>query len=243
MFWRKSSKPKVIKFASTDYVIPIPTPIKTTIPDWYKKSPRFINNEKKPRVIRLGDNKHEANRSMKACVPFLDGLTLGYAATLWQDVEVIRTPNGPEFRWLLDPKPVESRDGTGLELIPVPVGHYKTQFVWVNPYSIQTPPGYSILVTHPLNRSDLPFFTLSGVHDADVLMPNGHLPFYLREDFEGIIPKGTPMFQVIPFKRDDWESIDGGDDQRADAARRGWEGMTKLIGQYKDTHWKKKNFN
>jgi hypothetical protein len=30
--------------------------------------------------------------------------------------------------------------------------------------------------------------------------------FYIREDFEGVILKGTPMLQAIPFKRDNWKS-------------------------------------
>jgi hypothetical protein len=243
MFWRKHKDAQVIKIAAMEYVIPLPVSMKLTVPEWYKKSTRFINGEKKPRIVKLSETRLEGNRSMKACVPFFDSLSIGYAALLWQDLEVIRTPTGAEFRWLLDPKPVDARDSTGLELIPVPEGHSKTQYVWHNPFSIKTPPGYSILITHPLNRYDLPFTTLSGVHDSDSLMPQGHLPFYLNESFEGVIPKGTPMFQIIPFKRDNWVSVDGGDEQRKESARRGWEGMTKLIGHYKENYWHKKNFD
>jgi hypothetical protein len=28
----------------------------------------------------------------------------------------------------------------------------------------------------------------------------------IKEGFEGLIPKGTPFMQMIPFKRDDWKS-------------------------------------
>jgi hypothetical protein len=243
MFWRKKQETQIIKFASVDPVIPLPVPMKSIVPEWYKKSTRFLDGEKKPRILKIGENKYEGNRSMKACIPFFDGLTTGYAALLWQDVEVIRTPTGPEFRWLLPPEPIDGRDGKGLELIPIPLGHNKMQFVWHNPFSMQTPPGYSILITHPLNRFDLPFVTLSGVHDSDALMPDGHLPFYLSEEFEGVIPRGTPMFQIIPFKRDDWQSVDGGEAQRLESHRRAWEGMTKLIGDYKDKYWHRKNYN
>jgi hypothetical protein len=31
-------------------------------------------------------------------------------------------------------------------------------------------------------------------------------PFIIKSGFEGIIEKGTPMFQVIPFKRADWQA-------------------------------------
>lgn len=243
MFWRKNKDVHVIKFASMDPVVPLPVPMRTVVPEWYKKSTRFIDGEKKARVIKLDEGRFEGNRSMKACVPFFDAFLFGYAAVLWQDVEVIRTPKGPEFRWLITPEPIDGRDNKGMELLPIPVGHNGTQFVWNNPFSIQTPPGYSVLITHPLNRFDLPFITLSGVHDSDALLPNGHLPFYLDDSFEGVIPRGTPMFQIIPFKRDDWKSIDGGDEQRFESHRRGWEGMTKLIGDYKDRYWNKKQYD
>jgi hypothetical protein len=36
-----------------------------------------------------------------------------------------------------------------------------------------------------------------------------NFPFFIRKDFEGIIPAGTPIAQAIPFKRTDWEmSVD-----------------------------------
>jgi hypothetical protein len=41
--------------------------------------------------------------------------------------------------------------------------------------------------------------------DTDVLETHANSPFVIEENFEGIIPKGTPMFQVIPFKRENWE--------------------------------------
>jgi len=28
----------------------------------------------------------------------------------------------------------------------------------------------------------------------------------MKNNFEGLIPKGTPVIQVIPFKRDNWKS-------------------------------------
>lgn len=245
MFTPKSHQTKLIKFASVDPNVPIPVPIKAVVPDWYKRSPRFIDGAKKPKILLTGRNmdRFEGNRSVKACIPFFEGFVNGYAAILWQDLEVTRTPNGPEFRWLVEPAPVDHRDKKGMELLPIPAGHGDTQHVWISPFTIQTPPGYSLLITHPLNRYDLPFTTLSGIHDADALLPHGHLPFYLREDFEGIIERGTPIFQIIPFKRDNWKSEDGGDPMRWEAQRRGWEGMTKLVGDYKDRLWQRKKFD
>ncbi len=32
------------------------------------------------------------------------------------------------------------------------------------------------------------------------------MPFFINQSFFGTIPKGTPIVQMIPFKRDNWES-------------------------------------
>jgi hypothetical protein len=70
------------------------------------------------------------------------------------------------------------------------------------------PDGYSAIVMHPLNRVDLPFITMSGIVDFDksIHAPIGNIPFFIKKGFEGTIPAGTPMFQIIPFKREDWNS-------------------------------------
>ena len=62
------------------------------------------------------------------------------------------------------------------------------------------------MITHPLNRYDLPFITSSGIVDETVSWA-GTFSFWVKENFEGIIPYGTPMAQIIPFKRDSWEAI------------------------------------
>jgi hypothetical protein len=45
----------------------------------------------------------------------------------------------------------------------------------------------------------------SGIMDTDMWKHAGRIPFFIRKDFEGIIPKGTPFAQIIPISRDDWE--------------------------------------
>jgi hypothetical protein len=32
------------------------------------------------------------------------------------------------------------------------------------------------------------------------------MPFFITKDFVGLIPKGTPFAQIVPFKRESWES-------------------------------------
>jgi hypothetical protein len=77
---------------------------------------------------------------------------------------------------------------------------------WTNPWLIKTPKGYSCIFTSPFNR-DAPFNIFDGVVDTDTYDMPVNFPFGLKDpDFEGLIPAGTPIAQVIPFKRTAWKS-------------------------------------
>jgi hypothetical protein len=73
-------------------------------------------------------------------------------------------------------------------------------------WAIELPPGYSLLVTHPINRPDLPFVTLTGLVDADRYRDNFiNFPAHWRDpNFQGVLPKGTPLAQCLPIKREEW---------------------------------------
>jgi hypothetical protein len=126
----------------------------------------------------------------------------------------------------------------------IPNDYTDMEFVWHPGWIPELPKGYSALITHPINRVDLPFYTLSGVVEHDTYlqaMPGSNLPLLLKKDFSGIIPIGTPMYQIIPFKRDSWESSLNEYDKYAQGK------ITNPIesypsGGYKKLHWIKKNF-
>ena len=77
------------------------------------------------------------------------------------------------------------------------------------------PPGYSLLITHPVNRHDLPFTTLTGLVDTDRYKDNFiNFPARWRDPaFNGVLAKGTPIAQCVPVKRAIWsgafEAISG----------------------------------
>jgi hypothetical protein len=51
-----------------------------------------------------------------------------------------------------------------------------------------------------------PFTILDGIVDTDSYNAPVNFPFVLNDwGFEGLIPAGTPMAQVIPFKRESWQ--------------------------------------
>ena len=46
---------------------------------------------------------------------------------------------------------------------------------------------------------------MAGIIDLDEGMYNGNIPFFINGNFTGVIDQGTPIAQIIPFKREDWK--------------------------------------
>lgn len=229
-------KKNKIKFAIPDFdYAEKPTPAKQQVPDWYKNADRFFGNDGKIKVT-----EGQGNHGLKLCTPFLDAMTAGYTANLWVDILVEQTPLGPKLGWRSGPDPADRREKKN-KTIPTPAGHHDIHFTWKDIMHTQTPPGYSCLITHPLNRHDLPFTTLSGIVDTDMTMARGNLPFFLKEGFEGVISAGTPMFQIIPFKRENWQM-----EEDNSIMKIGFENefLTKksVYGWYKNNKWHRKSY-
>ena len=70
------------------------------------------------------------------------------------------------------------------------------------------PSGYSLFITHPVNRGDLPFVTLTGMVDSDLYKDNFvNFPAKWSDPtFSGVLPKGTPVAQCVPVKRENWNA-------------------------------------
>ena len=231
---------KIIKFFnSNNEFIEVPQPSKKFVPEWYKEAKRFYPDNK------LRFNTGNPNLSIKTCMPFLDGLTSGYIATTYCDILVTKTELGTKLDWRVAdsiPQPISERPKTVAETLPIPAGHANQHFAWHNIYQIQLPKGYSCYIGHPLNRFDLPFTTLSGIVDADYGMQQGNVPFFIKSDFEGVIPEGTPIFQIIPFKREDWKSIKDPNLLELDK-RHEFFNLRKIYGYYKENFWNRKNYD
>jgi hypothetical protein len=190
---------KKIEFGKFEDWLPNIVGIKSKIPQWYKDQDMW--NNKQPL-----QKSYQVSKSFKACMPFLDALTTGYTIQLWTDVRVRQENGQPIFTWASGPDPIDFRSNDGNQNLPIPAGFNSRQFVWKFPYTIRVPKGYSCLVTHPMNRHDLPFIGLTAISDNEVAtLGPGNYPFFIKEGFEGIIPEGTPIMQVIPFKRENWK--------------------------------------
>jgi hypothetical protein len=149
--------------------------------------------------------------TVKRCPPFIDAMSCGFLIPLFCDVRV----EDGAFTWDEDlpaagehdyPRsPLGFHDPGQMAGTPLfEPDRFLIKFL--NLWSIQAPPGYAVLFTHPINRFDLPFTTLTGLVDCDRYHDAWiHFPAQWRDpDFSGVLPKGTPVAQCIPVRREAW---------------------------------------
>ena len=175
-----------------------PKPASAFIPDWYKNTPSYLTDKKKPR----GNGGSSA--TIKRCVPVFDALTAGYIITLPADVYVSTHEDGsPWYEWSQFTL-IEFHSAQQLPHYPLLKG-FPAAPKFINPWGIETPKGYSVFITQPVHR-DAPFTILDGIVDTDTYKAPINFPFVLNDPkFEGLIPQGTPIAQIIPIKRESWK--------------------------------------
>jgi hypothetical protein len=84
---------------------------------------------------------------------------------------------------------------------------------------------------------------MSGIVESDIWGLPVFTAFFLKRNFIGVIPKGTPIFQIVPIKRDSWESECIETDEALDRHELAAENRrSRLYGYYKQTAWRKKMF-
>jgi len=184
-------------------VLPRPYPALDKLPDWLCEMPSYYGGEGKG-VDEHGDPK----TTIKKCMPVFDSMTAGYHIPLHSDVWIDnKGPDDIKIKWAWDTIDVVSmHNRIQYETYPVPDGYYPIGFKWINPWIVKTPPGWSSLFIHPIHYDDLPFKCLTGIVDTDKYPNYVNFIFFMKKNFSGLIPKETPMIQVIPFKRSDFKS-------------------------------------
>jgi hypothetical protein len=145
-----------------DGLLPPPIPAAQGLPDWVRTMPAQAFN-----ALVAGEDD-----TVKRCPPFLDAMTTGFLIPLICDV---RVENG-EFSWDCDLPPAGlvdfARSPLGVhdagQVAGTPLFEDDRFLIkFHNLWTIEAPEGYALLFTHPVNRFDLPFTTLTGLVDCD----------------------------------------------------------------------------
>jgi hypothetical protein len=228
----KNKNKNILQYASLIQGISDLKPSKNYIPLWFKE----IKPQSKNKLEFNQDGGLKMNP--KYCIPFFDSLSSGYTVELSSDIYIDQPNNIIRFSSKDEPMRVKP----GPPQIPTPAGYDDTTFLlWNIPYAIKTPPGYSVLYTHPFNRYDLPFLTSSAIVDSENIITGGGTPFFLKKDFNGLIEKGTPILQIIPIKRENWISKKNTEMEKEDQEARA-RSKSVFFGYYKKNNWFKKSY-
>ena len=182
-----------IEFSCEDQSIIDHFPIKPAnkvVPDWYKNLNTW--NEQVPTI--------------KNCMPVQDYITSGYI--IQNTYEVVLTPllgTQPEEYQVSghNPTHIESH---GYTQFPIDFeGKQKHYIKIAQPWKIKTPMGYSCLFLQPFYHFEKRFKLFPSVVDTDNHDITVHLPGVLLSNDPVTLEPNTPLMQVIPFKRDDWQ--------------------------------------
>lgn len=244
--FRKSPLRRTITFTPdtprAERILDHPSPASKNVPRWFQTLGKYVVPEaKSSRYPDKDSTPNNTNFTVKACKPFLDSMLTGYMITLPTDVTVV-DPQYYEARiiWDSNTNMIDTHAARQMEGFQAPEEYEPSPYKWNFHWAITVPKGYSLLYTHPLNRIELPFYTMSGVVDADTYRVPVNLPFFLKKDFNGLIPRGTPIAQVIPIKRESWEHRVASLSEFDEFA--GEEMKLFMGGAYRRMHWSPKSY-
>ena len=211
-----------------------PKPAIKELPEWYKNTPEYTSDEGK-KIPNDGSTPH----TIKKCMPVFDAITIGYILYTQVDVQVTQQDNSPYYTWA-DQGVISFHPILQAPLHPAQNGAPYPK--WNNTYAISTPPGYSVLFTQPFHRDSI-FTILPGVVDTDTYKAPVNFPFILNDlKWEGIIPAGTPMVQIIPFKRQSWKHKIGGEKELQEQQKVTKKLKTLFFNSYKRQFWIRKEY-
>lgn len=248
-----SKKIKFIDKSNTVHKDFYPKPAKRFLPEWYKKIDSIAKGAKEH--LPEGEPDRANHSTVKKCVPVFDSISSGYIIPTFADIfvseeKVFADENDkvgvPNYYWpeTID-NPINFHPYEQIEGYPfTQQGHPMAKFA--NPWGIRTPRGYSCLITTPSHR-EIPFVILEAIVDTDRYSLPVEFLFRLRDpNFSGNIPAGTPMVQIIPFKRENWDheiSDLRNTEESASYARNQYLLDSGLKNRYKTRFWDRKHFN
>jgi hypothetical protein len=220
-----------------------PKPAGSMLPELYVKTPSYGGYKGIAENIKTILHNGEPNSTIKKCMPVQDALSAGYILVTHADVAVkmeeretepiIVSRGGMSFG---------SHDNKQAKHHPSAKSGMSIPKIH-NPWLIKTPPGYSTLFTSPMHSPNGFFTCFDGIVDTDSYTQEVNFPFTLDDpNFEGIIPAGTPIVQVIPFKRDEWEMVIGGRKEIEESAEAGRKLFSKMYNAYRSVFWHRKTF-
>tara|TARA_B100001564_G_C20667999_1_gene684737 strand:- start:1955 stop:2815 length:861 start_codon:yes stop_codon:yes gene_type:complete len=187
-----------------------PIPASKVQPDWWKKSKIHMLEKGIPSI------------TLRACPAMHDWLATGYMIQTMRDIHC----NYEDDYWFAS-VPWNEEEGSWEESYASPT-HNKAQLMGENfthlkpdesgsrpydafkfrvPWSVMTPPGYSCLYLDPFLHQNKYYRTWQGMMDTDMFntgTDSTQIIMYPTCDHSFIIPKGSVVAQIVPYRREKW---------------------------------------
>lgn len=176
-------------------------PAYSELPDWYKSSNSYVGDIRDKNFL-------EKRMSIKKCIPVLDYMTTGI--NLYLPFSIFVYGKYPE-RSITDNVDKNNMCGlshhTAEQVQNFPVDKsYDPQPLKIDfPYVIKTPREYSSIYIQPINEYYDSLMFPRGLVNTDNYDNQVNFPFFIKKDFEGVIPAGTHFMSVFFIKRDELE--------------------------------------
>lgn len=212
-----------------------PEPSSKNIPDWYKHIKPYTTGSS------FKVESGSPNPTIKKCIPVFDAITMGYMLKTYVDIYVSLDEEGNHFYYWPNYDPISFHP---INQAPNhPQANSKPYPKLINPWSIKTSKGYSCLFIPPMHNPNNIFTIMPGVVDTDKFIETINFPFTMNDpNFEGIIPAGTNICQVIPFKRDSFKMKIGNKKDVDNYKKFSSLYFIKFVNNYKTRIWQKKHY-
>ena len=236
----------IIKFIpKTNYTIsyaPLPEPAIKMVPEWYKGHDKYTTDS-----VKYNRPEGTSNKTIKSCMAIFDSITAGYMLKFPVDVMIDATGK----RIVYSHANVEEKEIISMHSpeqvkgFPFSREIYMDEVFRINPqWSVKTEEGVSCMFIHPMFHENLPFRVISGVIDTDNFMSDGFFSIIVERGFKGVIKKGTPFIQVIPFRREDYEmAIPEFSEYKDESIGQRYVVRSSFENGYKKNMWQRKKYS
>lgn len=172
-------------------------PAKKLIPSWFKKLPNMVEYY----------NNHG---TIKTCPGIVNYLRSGFILRSWLDTIIETTDSYIKFSYPNGEAPPNYLSTMDAMTFNKDVKEYKEYshpvvIKWDLGWYCQAPKGYNLMFAPTQYHPNLNFTTAMGITDTRIEESlNSPAAWHPTEQFV-FIPAGTPVLQVIPFKREEYD--------------------------------------
>jgi hypothetical protein len=173
-----------------------PQPARELTPDWFKKVPRLFPDQK----------PYQPGGPVKRCPSFVDWFGTGYVFPMWCDTMLANSEL--EWAWQTSSEAFIWEKHTAQQYMDFIPSSADVNVVYkaINPWQVITPKGWSCIQMPLYYEYNPEWEVLPGIIHTDTHHEiNPQVALKGSKDEISIL-SGTPLFQLIPFKRESYDT-------------------------------------